>query len=151
MVGDLTSGIYLRPEAADQQILFGSTLEEDEREVVDPDLFDRTADRAFTDPKIHALHHRIPSLPHTGSVGGMAGVDTYNRQDTHPLIGPTSIDGYLLCVGFSGHGFKESPMVTSILAQYVTGERASFETDVPTEFFSIDRDLHVVSGSHVLG
>jgi len=150
VVGDITSGIYFRPETADQQILMGSTLEEDEQELADPDAYNRIAGRAFTDLKIHALHHRIPTLPHRGDVRGMAGLYTVNRQDVHPIVGPTAVDGYLVCNGFSGHGFKESPMVASMLAQHITGERASFDTDVPMEFFSIDRSPLAGTGMNVL-
>ncbi len=150
VVGDITSGIYFRPETADQQILMGSTLEEDEQELADPDDYNRVAGRAFTDLKIHALHHRIPTLPHRGEVLGMAGLYTINRQDVHPIVGPTSIDGYLVCNGFSGHGFKESPMVASMMAQHITGERAPYDTDVPIEFFSIDRQPLAGTGMNVL-
>ncbi len=150
VVGDGSSGIYFRPESADQQILMGSLLEEDEREEVDPDSFKETADREYVDLKIHALHHRIPSLPHRGAVNGMAGLYTINRQDVHPVIGPTPIDGFCVVNGFSGHGFKESPMVGSMMAQWLTGEKAEWDTDVPMSFFSLDRDPIAVAEKTVL-
>jgi hypothetical protein len=31
-------------------------------------------------------------------------------------------------------------MIGSMMAQWITGERATFDTDVPMSFFSIDRD-----------
>ena len=140
VVGDGSSGIYFRPESAGQQILVGSLLEEDEQEVVDPDSYSAIADRSFVDLKIHLLHHRIPSLPHRGSVSGMAALYTINRQDVHPIIGPTAIEGFAVANGFSGHGFKESQMVGSMMAQWLTGERADWDTDVPMSFFSVDRE-----------
>ncbi len=75
---------------------------------------------------------------------------TINRQDVHPIIGPTPIDGFVIVNGFSGHGFKESPMVGSMLAQWLTGERASFDTDVPMAFYSIDREPIVTADKNVL-
>ena len=150
VVGDGTSGIYFRPESAGQQILMGSLLEEDEQEEVDPDSFKESADRDYVDLKIHALHHRIPSLPHRGTVNGMAGLYTINRQDVHPVIGPTPIDGFCVVNGFSGHGFKESPMVGSMMAQWLTGEKAEWDTDVPMSFFSLDRDPIEVAEKTVL-
>jgi glycine/D-amino acid oxidase-like deaminating enzyme len=69
----------------------------------------------------------------------MASLYTVNRQDVHPVIGPTPIQGYAVVNGFSGHGFKESPMVGSLIAQWLTGERASFDTDVPMSFYAFDR------------
>ena len=139
VVGDGSTGIYLRPESASQQVLMGSILEEGEQERADPNTYNRTADRAFIDRKIHALHHRIPSLPHRGVVSGMAGLYTINRQDVHPIVGPTPIDGYAIVNGFSGHGFKESQMVGGMMAAWLTGERTDFDTDVPMDFFAIDR------------
>ena len=150
VVLDVSSGTYFRPESGDQQLLMGSTLEEDEREVVDPDDYNARADRTFIDTKIHAFHHRVPSLPHRGTLDGMAGMYTINRQDVHPVIGPTPVDGFVIANGFSGHGFKEAPMVGSMLAQWLTGERASFDTDVPMAFYSIDRDPISTADKNVL-
>lgn len=140
VICDAAGGIYLRPEASGEQIIVGSILEEDEQEEVDPDTYSRNAHRAFIDTKIHALHHRIPSLPYRGIPGGMAGLYTVNRQDVLPVIGPTAIDGFAVANGFSGHGFKESQVVASMMAQWITGNRASYDTDVPMAFFSVDRD-----------
>lgn len=140
VVGDASGGIYFRPEAGDGQIILGSILEEDEMEVADPDDYNANADRAFIDLKIHALHHRIPSLPYVGVPGGMASLYTVNRQDVLPVVGPTSIDGFAVVNGFSGHGFKESQMIGSMMAQWITGQRADFDTDVSMDFFAIDRE-----------
>ena len=140
VVGDAAGGIYFRPEAGDGQIILGSILEEDEQESVDPDTYRTAADRSWIDLKIHALHHRIPDLPYTGIPGGMANLYTMNRQDVLPVVGPTDIEGFFVVNGFSGHGFKESQIIGSMVAQHLTGERASFDTDVPMSFFAVDRD-----------
>ncbi len=140
VIGDAPGGIYFRPEAGAGQIIYGSVLEEDEMEEVDPDNFRDTADRSFIDTKVYALHHRLPDLPYTGKPDGMAGLYTVNRQDVLPVVGPTAIEGYAVVNGFSGHGFKESQMIGSMMAQWITGERATFDTDVPMSFFSVDRD-----------
>ena len=132
-------GIYFRPEAGDGQIIVGSVLEEDEMEEADPDDYIKAANRSFIDLKIHALHHRIPSLPYRGIPGGMASLYTVNRADVLPIVGPSPIDGYAVVNGFSGHGFKESQIIGSMMAQWITGERADFDTDVSMDFFSIDR------------
>lgn len=141
VVADSSGGIYFRPEAGGQQILVGSILEEDEREVVaDPDVFNGNIDAAFRDVKIHALHHRIPSLPYRGQITGVAGMYDMNLEDVHPVIGPTPLEGFIVVNGFSGHGFKESPSVGSMLARYLTGAPADeWDTAAPMEFFSIDR------------
>jgi len=141
VVADSSGGIYLRPEAGGQQILVGSILAEDEQEVVtDPDVFNGNIDAAFRDVKIHALHHRIPSLPHRGSIAGIAGMYTMNVEDVHAVVGPTSLEGFIVANGFSGHGFKESPSIGSMVARHVTGAEADeWDTSAPMEFLSIDR------------
>lgn len=150
VVGDASGGSYLRPEAGGGQIILGSILEEDELEAVDPDTYNAAADRSWIDLKIHALHHRIPSLPYSGIPGGMASLYTVNRIDVLPIVGPTEVEGFAVMNGFSGHGFKESQIVTSMMAQWITGERATFDTDVPMDFFSIDRDPIQVETLNVL-
>ena len=140
VICDAPGGVYFRPEAGDGQIILGSLLEDDELEVADPDRYNQAADRAFIDTKIHALHHRLPDLPYLGVPGGMASLYPVNRQDVLPIVGPTAIDGFAVVNGFSGHGFKESQVIASMMAQWITDERADLDTNVPMEFFSIDRD-----------
>jgi glycine/D-amino acid oxidase-like deaminating enzyme len=147
---DAAGGIYFRPEASGGQVIVGSILEEDEMEEVDPDSYVDGADRSFIDSKIHALHHRIPSLPYRGIPGGMASLYTVNRQDVLPVVGPTAVDGFAVVIGFSGHGFKESQIIASMMAQWITGERAGFDTDVPMDFFSVDRDPIDIAEHNVL-
>jgi sarcosine oxidase subunit beta len=140
-VGADAVGIYFRPESAGQQILVGSTTAEDETEVVsDPDNFKRVPDAEFTQMKLAAFHHRIPSLEARGNTSGVAGLYTINREDSHPILGPSGVDGFWLANGFSGHGFKLAPAIGSIIAQEISGMTTDFDTDVPMEFFSVDRD-----------
>jgi len=151
VTADASTGIYLRPESAGQQILVGSVRAEDEEEVVDdPDEFKRFPDADFTQIKLAALHHRIPSLEARGEVSGIAGLYTINREDVHPVVGPTGLDGYWVANGFSGHGFKLAPAIGSMVAQAVSGSNTDFDTDVPLDFFSIDRDPIDVAVKSVL-
>lgn len=150
VVGDGTTGVYFRPDARGARVLLGSIRPEDEEEVVDPDTFRRGADAAFRDLNIHALHHRVPELEHRGGVSGIAGLYTINREDVHPVVGPTELEGWWVANGFSGHGFKLAPMIGSMLAQALTGTTAPFDTDVPLEFFSVDRQPIVVGQKTVL-
>jgi glycine/D-amino acid oxidase-like deaminating enzyme len=140
IVADGSGGLYFRPEARDQQILIGSIRAEDELEgVPDPDAFDRSVDAEFRDAKLLGLHHRLAALPHKGRVSGLAGLYTVNEEDVHPIVGPTSLEGFFVANGFSGHGFKLAPMVGSLVAQAVTGKRVDFDTDMPIGFLGVDR------------
>ena len=138
---DASTGIYFRPESAGQQVLVGSVLAEDEGEVIeDPDDFKRVPDAGFTEMKLAAFHHRVPGLEARGNVSGIAGLYTINREDVHPVVGPSGVDGLWVANGFSGHGFKLAPAIGSMVAQAVTGKSIEFDTDVPMEFFSVDRE-----------
>ena len=144
-------GIYFRPESAGQQIMVGSVTAEDEQEIIaDPDNFKRVPDADFTQMKLAAFHHRIPSLEPRGQVTGIAGLYTINREDVHPILGPSGVDGFWVANGFSGHGFKLAPAIGSMVAQAISGERTDFDTDVPFDFFSAEREPIDVSVKSVL-
>jgi sarcosine oxidase subunit beta len=138
---DMANGIYFRLQNRGQQLVVGSVLEQDEQEVVsNPDEFNRFADDDFQLRKLHALHHRLPSLPYRGKRAGYCGLYTMNREDVHPIIGETALSGYFVVNGFSGHGFKLAPAVGAMVAKMLTGNSADFDTDVAPEFFALDRE-----------
>jgi glycine/D-amino acid oxidase-like deaminating enzyme len=148
---DATTGIYFRPETGGQQVLVGSVLAEDEEEVVDdPDDYKRVPDASFTEMKLAAFHHRVPDLEARGGVSGVAGLYTINREDVHPVVGPSGVDGLWVANGFSGHGFKLAPSIGSMVAQSVTGVSIEFDTDVPMSFLSVDREPIDVAVKNVL-
>jgi glycine/D-amino acid oxidase-like deaminating enzyme len=148
---DSSTGIYFRPESGGQQVLIGSVRAEDEEEVVDdPDNFKRMPDADFTQMKLAAFHHRIPALEARGNTSGIAGLYTVNREDVHPILGPTGLDGFWVANGFSGHGFKLAPAVGSMIAQAVSGSSVDFDTDVPMRFLAADREPIDVAAKNVL-
>lgn len=148
---DATTGIYFRPETAGQQVLIGSVLTGDEEEIVaDPDDYKRVPDTDFTQIKLAAFHHRVPGLEARGGVSGVAGLYTINREDVHPVVGPSGVDGLWVANGFSGHGFKLAPSIGSMVAQAVTGASIEFDTDVPMSFLSVDREPIDVAVKNVL-
>ncbi len=148
---DMEGGIYFRTQNRGQQLIISSVLEADEREAVpDPDEFNRDADDDFRLIKLHVLHHRLPDLPPRGKVLGYCGLYTVNRDDVHPIVGPTAIDGFWVANGFSGHGFKLAPAIGSMVAQAITGDALAADTSVPLSFFSIDRDPIDIGSKSVL-
>jgi glycine/D-amino acid oxidase-like deaminating enzyme len=141
VAADNSTGIYFRPQSGGQQVIIGSVLAEDEEEIVDdPDDFKRVPDADFTEIKLAAFQHRVPALTTRGQVSGVAGLYTINREDVHPVVGPSGVDGFWVANGFSGHGFKLAPAVGSMVAQAFTGQSMVFDTDVPMSFFSVDRE-----------
>lgn len=148
---DMEGGVYFRTQNRGQQLIISSVLEEDERETVaNPDEFDRDADEDFRLVKLHVLHHRLPRLPQRGKVLGYCGLYTVNRNDVHPIVGPTAIDGFWVANGFSGHGFKLAPAIGSMLAQAITGDSIETDTSVPMSLFSVDREPIKLESKSVL-
>jgi glycine/D-amino acid oxidase-like deaminating enzyme len=148
---DMEAGIYFRTQNRGRQLIVSSVLEEDEREVVaDPDNFERDADEQFRLAKLHALHHRLPGLPYRGKVRGYSGLYTVNRDDVHPIVGPTELEGFWVANGFSGHGFKLAPAIGSQVAQAITGDRLAWDTSIPISFFSVDREPIALDSKSVL-
>ncbi len=148
---DMQGGIYFRTQNRGQQLLVGSVLEEDEREIVaDPDNFRTETDQEFELLKFHALHHRLPQLPYRGTATGYCGLYTVNRADVHPIVGPTNITGFWVANGFSGHGFKLAPAIGSMLAQAITGDTLEFDTRVPMSFLGVDREPIKLESKSVL-
>ncbi len=148
---DIGSGIYFRTQNRGQQLLVSSVREEDEREQVsDPDNYAREHDLEFEHKTLHLLHHRLPALPYRGKIRGNCGLYTVNLDDVHPLLGPSEIDGFWLANGFSGHGFKLAPAIGSMLAQAITGEKTTYDTEIPISFFSVDRNPISITDKSVL-
>ena len=148
---DMEGGIYFRTQNRGKQLVVGSVLEEDEsEEVADPDSFPTETDHEFELKKLHVLHHRLPGLAYSSKIRGYCGLYTVNRDDVHPILGATEINGFWVANGFSGHGFKIAPAVGAMLAQAITGEKSSFDTDVPIELFSINRKPMQIETKSVL-
>ena len=137
---DPIAGIYFRAQNRGQQILVGSVLEADEKEVVpDPDDFATYADEDFMRAKLYLLEHRLRGLEHLKRPRGYSGLYTINRQDYHPVVGPTPIEGFFVANGLSGHGFKLAPAIGSLVAQMLAGKAPTFDTTVSPDFLAFDR------------
>jgi glycine/D-amino acid oxidase-like deaminating enzyme len=138
---DPIGGIYFRAQNRGQQILVGSVLEEDEQDVVrDPDDFATYADDDFMRTKLYLLEHRVRGLSLMKRPRGYSGLYTINRQDYHPIVGPTPIEGFYVANGLSGHGFKLAPAIGSLVAQMLTGTTTTFDTYVSQDFLAFDRE-----------
>lgn len=148
---DMAGGVYFRPQNRGQQILVGSVRAEDEEESVDnPDEFARQPDDDFSHRVLHALHHRIPGLPYRGQVRGYCGLYTVNREDVHPVVGETALEGYFVANGMSGHGFKLAPAIGAMLASSMGGDGCVFGTDIDPALFAVDRSPIAMESRSVL-
>ena len=140
MIIDMVNGIYCRLEANGEQIITGSVLEEDEsEEVADPDHYNEVADAPFREQKLALLHHRVTTFAARGKITSYAGLYTVNQDDYHPIIDRSPLEGFFPVCGFSGHGFKLSPVVGTLVAQKVLGQWGRVTSGVPTTFFNAQR------------
>jgi len=140
MVADMVTGIYFRNDPTGTQLVIGSAREEDEREAVaDPDRFNEGTDAAFREEKLLLTHHRVPTFRARGQITSYSGLYTVNREDYHPIIDETELAGFYAVCGFSGHGFKLSPVVGMLVAQKVLGQWGRGRTGVPPGFFNRNR------------
>jgi sarcosine oxidase subunit beta len=81
------------------------------------------------------LARRMPSFAEAGLAASWTGVYDVT-PDWNPVLGPLpGVDGLLVACGFSGHGFKLSPIVGRIVAQSALG----LTPDLPLAPYSIER------------
>ena len=81
------------------------------------------------------LARRIPAMSDSYFRGGWAGLFT-TTPDWHPILDHApGIDGLYCAVGFSGHGFKLSPMIGLTMAELIA-QGASSSIDISPLRFS---------------
>jgi glycine/D-amino acid oxidase-like deaminating enzyme len=79
--------------------------------------------------------HRLPAFADAGLASSWTGVYDVT-PDWNPVLGPLpGIDGLDVAYGFSGHGFKLSPIVGRLMAQHALG----LATDLPLAPYALGR------------
>jgi sarcosine oxidase subunit beta len=112
---DRPHGTYMRPETGNLTI-HGLTTYDD---VVDPDSYNEGADPGEIVRNAELIARRFPVMEHGLSMGGYSGVyDT--TPDHEPILGAVAeYRGLYVDFGWSGHGFKHSPVIGDILSDVV--------------------------------
>ena len=111
--GDISNLIYFRPESTDLTLLGNGNMEEI---IEDPEIYGPRPTQAFIQDVWARLVKRIPVMEDAEYSTGYAGLYT-TTPDSHPVMDRVDgIDGLYICTGFSGHGFKLSPMVGVLMA-----------------------------------
>ena len=79
--------------------------------------------------------HRLPAFAEAGLAASWTGIYDVT-PDWNPVLGPLpGVDGLQVAYGFSGHGFKLSPIVGRLVAQAALG----LPTDLDIEPYSLSR------------
>ncbi len=116
--GDFVQGIYFKPTHG-EMIHVGSIAGEEINEPVDPDNYNESADGAWLPVIRQRLARRYPAM-HRGYGRGGYGALYAITPDWHPILDRLpGIEGAYCAVGFSGHGFKMSPVVGQLLAELI--------------------------------
>ena len=115
---DHTTGGYYRVNDG-FKTLVGGEAPEDMGEVVNPDAFGLNADHDTITRFWDRAKQRFPGFDAATPMGGYGSL--YDMTpDGNPILDKSgSIDGLYWAVGFSGHGFKLSPVVGRMVAELV--------------------------------
>ncbi|MCC6790408.1 MAG: FAD-binding oxidoreductase, partial [Thermomicrobiales bacterium] len=134
IISDRINGSYFRPEGRDMTLIGTTAADEG---YVDPEVEQtREPYDHDTETLVGRFIRRFPSQEDATLRRGYTGVYDCS-PDLQPLLGPAGgIDGLHVAVGFSGHGFKLSPVVGELIAERVLEGRTSF---VDIDFFSPNR------------
>ena len=134
IVADLPHAVYFKPEPGGTRV--GSIAYDADPRVDDPDDYDESVTDAFLKDARQRVARRFPDYESAILWGGGSGLYTVT-PDAHPVIGPLAgLENFFLVTGFSGHGFKLSPMVGRGVAEWIVdGAPRSFDRS----FFAADR------------
>ena len=122
-VGDIAQSFSFRPDGPHMTLMgFG---DDEEADVETYNQLSGLDDMALAREK---LARRIPAMSDSYFRGGWAGLFT-TTPDWHPVLDRApGVDGLYCAVGFSGHGFKLSPMIGLTVAELIAqGEATSID------------------------
>jgi sarcosine oxidase subunit beta len=115
---DFVQGIYFKPTHGDM-IHAGSLAGEELQDPVDPDHYNEAADGEWLPQVRQRLSRRYPAM-HRGYGRGGFGALYGITPDWHPILDRLpNLQGAYCAVGFSGHGFKMSPIVGQLMAELI--------------------------------
>ena len=117
-VGDIAQSFSFRPDGASMTLVgFG----EDEAPV---EGYDQGVDMTAVSQTLGKLARRMPPMSDSYFRGGWSGLFTVT-PDWHPILDHVpGIEGLYCAVGFSGHGFKLSPMIGLTMSELITDGQA---------------------------
>jgi len=123
-VYDFVNGLSYRPEGDGQVMAEGNSYY---KGPLDPDGYPTQPSDAYIADVAERLARSMPRLGHGTARGGWAGL-LEGSPDFHPILGPVAeVGGFLMCCGFSGHGFKEAPVTGRLVAEVIVDGRASLD------------------------
>jgi sarcosine oxidase subunit beta len=146
IIGDVVNDLSARPDVGNLTLI---GVGEDEE--ADPDSYNQGVDMPMVERAFANLTKRIPEMSHALFRGGWSGLFT-TTPDWHPILDRIDgVDGLYCAVGFSGHGFKESPMIGRSMAELITGGEPTIDISMlDLKRFAENRELKSRYGMQVL-
>jgi sarcosine oxidase subunit beta len=86
--------------------------------------FDQSVDEEFEFVNLEAAMARMPLLKHARRAAHWAGLYEVT-PDAHPIFGGCEVEGFLICTGFSGHGFMHGPVAGKLMSEYLLNGKFS--------------------------
>ncbi len=115
---DHTTGSYLRASPGPNTLL-GGEAPGDLDEVVNPDSFGLNADHGVITRFWERAKRRFPDFRMATPLGGYGSLYDLTPDGNPVLDRSEAVDGLYWATGFSGHGFKLSPVIGRMMAELV--------------------------------
>ncbi|TAN17414.1 MAG: FAD-binding oxidoreductase, partial [Rhizobiaceae bacterium] len=139
IIADLVRLDYFRPDG-NRRVLFGD--EDHTQTSIHPALAEPepggsdSVSQSAVENAAEKLSHRLPAFGEA-SFGSSGYTGCYEvTPDFQPVIGgPAEIPGYWYAAGFSGHGFKLTPVVGRLIAEWAADGAPS----IPLDLFHVSR------------
>jgi len=80
--------------------------------------FNTNIDQNWELTNLEAAIERMPLLENASRASHWAGLYEVT-PDAHPIFGKTSVYGFLVCAGFSGHGFMHGPVAGKLMSEII--------------------------------
>ena len=129
MVSDVALSFSFRPDGLERTMIGFGPAEE-----VDMETYNQGVDLEVMADALHFLARRIPVMAEAEFRRGWSGLFT-TTPDWHPILDAVpGIEGLYCAIGFSGHGFKLSPMVGVTMAELIVEGKASSVDIAPLRF-----------------
>ena len=120
IIADVVNSLSARPDVGNLTLIGVG-----EEESVGPDEYNQGVDMPVVEETFANLVRRMPGMAQALFRGGWSGLFT-TTPDWHPILDRVKgIEGLYCAVGFSGHGFKLSPMIGVVMAELITQGRAT--------------------------
>lgn len=121
---DHTQGVYLRADSG-HRTLVGGESPRDLAEVVDPDSYKLNADHEKIIDLWGRVSRRFPDFASAVFRGGYGALYDVTPDGNPVLDRSGTVKGLYWAVGFSGHGFKLSPMIGAVMAELIVQGQAT--------------------------